>query len=83
MTYCSAAGLEDDCSALQAHTDSFKAACGATSSHQNKTATQGKLKRSIGDRILAPNSVVTFLYLIVPLALVIPSQLIMSAPALD
>lgn len=36
MTYCSAAGLEDDSGALQARADPFKAACGATGSHQNK-----------------------------------------------
>ncbi len=61
----------------------FKAACGATSPHQNEIQTPEKLKWSAGDRSLDPNSVMTFLYLIVPLPLIIPSQLIMSAPALD
>lgn len=42
MAYCSAAGLEDDSRALQAHTDPFKAACRATGSHQNKIQDSGK-----------------------------------------
>lgn len=45
MTYCCAAGLEDDSRALQAHTDPFKAACRATSSHQNKIQSPEKLKK--------------------------------------
>lgn len=83
MTYCSAAGLEDNSGALQARADPFKAACGATGSHQNKIQAPEKLKWSTGDWSLVPNSVMTFLYLIVPLPHIIPSQLIMSAPALD
>lgn len=62
--------------ALTARADPFKAACRASSSHQNKTDS-GKAQ----DRSLVPNSGVTFLYLVVPLPLI--SQLIMSAPALD
>lgn len=69
--------------ALKARADPFKAACRASSSHQNKTETPEKHKWSTGDRSLVPNSGVTFLYSVVPLPLIIPSQLIMSAPALD
>lgn len=66
MTYCSAAGLEDDFRALQDHNDPFKAARGATSSHKNKTQALEKLKWSTGDRSLIPNSVMTFLLLDCP-----------------
>lgn len=62
MTYCSAAGLEDNSGALQARADPFKAACGATGSHQNKIQAPEKLKWSTGDWSLVPNSVMTFLY---------------------
>ncbi len=67
MTYCSAAGLQDDSRALQALTDPFKGACRATSSHQNKIQTPEKLKWSSRDQSLVPSSVMTFPYLIVPL----------------
>lgn len=68
------------CTLLPTH---FKTAFKATSSHQNQIQSPEKLKWSTRDGSLAPNSVMTFLYLIVPLPLIIPSQLIMSAPALD
>lgn len=83
MTYRPAAGLEDDSRAVRAHADPFKAACRATSSHQNQIQTPEKLKWSTGDGSCVPNSVMTFLRLIVPLLLIIPSQLIICAPALD
>lgn len=84
MTYCCAAGLEDDSRALQAHAAPFKAACRATSSHRTKFRRLRKSSSGApGTGALFPTVVLTFLYLIVPLYLIIPSQLIMTAPAQD
>ena len=85
MTYCSAAaGPEDESRALQAHDDPLKT---SLQGHRAHTRTKSRLRKSssgargTGSRV--PSRAMTFLYLIVPLAPIILSQLITGAPALD
>lgn len=83
MTYCSAAGLEDDSRALQVHADPFKM---SLQGHQlTPKQNPGSGKAQVVHRGPEPGSKQCYdlSWLIVLLPLIIPSLLIVSAPALD